>query len=132
MRFTYMENCHLRDHLLHSYFTFTREVFGFDLADWWDAGCWDSRYIPHSLLENGKAAANVSASLMTLQIRGEDVPAVQIGSVGVLPAYRGQGLARMLMERVLDTYREYPLLFLFAGAEVSGFYLKYGFTGSGR
>jgi len=47
--------------------------------------------------------------------------------VGVLPQYRGRGLARTLMERVLDIYRGYPLIFLFAEGQVDGFYTRFGF-----
>ena len=123
----YMENCQRHEGLCESYFAYTREVFGFDLAAWRDAGYWDESYIPHSLVDGGRVVANVSASLMTLQVNGEDVPAVQLGSVGVLSQYRGRGLAKTLMERVLDRYKGYPLIFLFAGGQVSGFYTRFGF-----
>lgn len=93
----YIKNCQHDDILRPSYFAFTQEVFGFDLAAWRDAGHWDERYVPHSLIDHGRVVANVSATLMSLQVRGKDIYAVQLGSVGVLPEYRGRGLARMLI-----------------------------------
>ena len=127
MTLSYITNCQYDDGLRQSYYAYTREVFGFDLKTWHDKGYWDDRYVPHSLINSGQVVANVSASLMILQVNGKDVPAVQLGSVGVLPEYRGQGLARTLMERVLDVYKGYPLLFLFAGGQVDGFYTQFGF-----
>lgn len=123
----YIINCQHDDGLRRSYYAYTQAVFGFDLMAWHETGYWDERYIPRSLIDTGRVVANVSASLMALQINGRDVPAVQLGSVGVLPQYRGRGLARMLMERVLDAYTEYPLIFLFAGGQVDGFYTRFGF-----
>lgn len=110
MTLAYITNCHHDGGLRESYYAYTREVFGFDLGAWHDKGYWDDRYVPHSLIDGEQVVANVSASLMILQINGKDVPAVQLGSVGVLPQYRGRGLARTLMERVLDTYKGYPMI----------------------
>lgn len=123
----YVTNCQHDEGLRQSYHAYTRAVFGFDLTAWHKKGYWDDRYIPHSLIDNGRVVANVSAALMTLQVNDKDMPAVQLGSVGVLPEYRGRGLARMLMERVLDIYRGYPLIFLFAEGQVDGFYKRFGF-----
>ncbi|MFP4457616.1 MAG: GNAT family N-acetyltransferase [Clostridia bacterium] len=53
-------------------------------------------------------------------------------SVGVLSKFRGQGLARILMEKVLDEYSEYPIIFLFASDDVSDFYKKFEFMRIGE
>jgi len=127
MDLAYTVNCQRGDGLRESYYAYTREVFGFDLKVWHDAGYWDDRYIPHSLIDGGRVVANVSAALMTLQVHGKDIPAVQLGSVGVLPPYRGRGLARALMERVMAACKGYPLVFLFANEDAAGFYPRFGF-----
>jgi hypothetical protein len=101
--------------------------FSFDLSFWRNKGHWKEKYIPHSLVSDNQVVANISASVMQLQINGIETQAVQLGSVGVLPEFRGIGLSRVLMERVLDEYNNYPLIFLFASEDVSQFYTKFGF-----
>lgn len=127
MDYQYIKNFQHDDVLMQSYFDFTQQVFGFDLALWRDAGYWDSKYIPHSLIYNNRVIANISAALMQMQIQGKEVSAVQFGSVGVLPEYRGQGLARILTEKVLAEYSQVPVKLLFADEDALGFYRKVGF-----
>lgn len=122
-----MKNYQQDDGLIKSYFEFTQRVFSFDLAIWRDKGHWKEKYVPHSLILDNRVIANISAGIMRLQLGGRDIQAVQLGSVGVLPEYRGIGLSRVLMERVLEEYRSFPLLFLFAGEAVSEFYPRFGF-----
>ena len=130
MDYTYIKGFQQEDALMKSYFEYTQCVFGFELAKWRAEGFWQSQYIPHSFECSGRIIANVSASIMKVQIQGKEIDAVQLGSVGVLPEYRGEGLARLLLEKVLQEYREYPLIFLFAGEDVWEFYSKFGFKGT--
>ncbi|HMM19718.1 MAG TPA: GNAT family N-acetyltransferase [Selenomonadales bacterium] len=127
MDYQYIKGYQANGSLLKSYFDFTRSVFRFDLSAWKNAGHWTDQYIPHSLAERGRIIANASASLMQLQIMGRAVPAVQLGSVGVLPEYRGKGLSRIILAKVLEEYRHLPLMFLFANPSVLDFYPKFGF-----
>lgn len=113
--------------LIKSYYSFTQNIFSFEMSNWRDKGFWRDNYIPHSLVFDNQVIANISACIMNLQINGVAKRAVQLGSVGVLPKFRGKGLARILMEKVLDEYSEYPLIFLFASDDVSGFYKRFGF-----
>lgn len=53
----YMENCRRDEALGDSYDAYTQAVFGFTLKVWWDAGYWDGRYIPHSLVDGGRVIA---------------------------------------------------------------------------
>src|SRR6056297_2045089 len=105
--------------LLNSYHEFTQKIFSFDLSTWKEKGYWENNYIPHSLVWNGKVIANISACIMNIQIKGENIKAVQLGSVGVLEQFRKKGLARELMEKVKEEYANYPLIFLFASEDVS-------------
>jgi N-acetylglutamate synthase-like GNAT family acetyltransferase len=112
---------------MQSYFDFTQKVFNFDLIDWKNAGYWDNTYVPHSLVYNDRIIANISVSIMQLQIMGRETFAIQLGSVGVLPEYRGNGFSCLLMEKVLEEYSQFPLIFLFANDSVLDFYPKFGF-----
>jgi N-acetylglutamate synthase-like GNAT family acetyltransferase len=113
--------------LIKSYDRFTQRVFNFNLEYWRIAGHWKNQYVPNSLVENNQVIANVSASIMQLQLNNKPIQAIQLGSVGALPEYRGKGLARGLMDKVLEEYKQFPLIFLFASDDVSGFYVKCGF-----
>ncbi len=123
----YIKGYQANNGLMESYHDFTRRVFECDLVSWKNAGHWNDKYIPHSLIYNGRIIANISASVMRLQIAGKDIPAVQLGSVGVLPEYRGKGFSRILVEKVLEEYKRFPLIFLFANHSVLDFYPKFGF-----
>ena len=127
MNYQYRKGYQADSNLMKSYFDFTESVFRFSLADWKNAGKWDEKYVPHSLVHNDRVVANASVSIMQLQITGKDVPAIQLGSVGVLPEYRGKGLSRIIMEKVLEEYRHIPVVFLFANHKVLDFYPKFGF-----
>lgn len=127
INYQYLKNCQYNDELMESYFELTQKIFHFDLKDWRKAGFWQDKYIPHSLICNNKVIANISASIMNLQLEGKDIQAVQLGSVGVLPDYRGKGLSKILMDKVLEEYKSHPLVFLFARNGVSQFYQKFGF-----
>lgn len=125
MNYEYIKNYQCNDELMESYFQYTKKVFGFDLKKWRSLDHWKNQYIPHSLIENNKVIANVSAAIMKLQIKGKDVDAVQIGSVGVLSEYRAKGLSRVLMKEIIEEYKDYPLIFLFSSLEQ--YYEKFGF-----
>lgn len=127
INYQYIKSYQEDNELIKNYFDFTQQIFSFDLQKWKNAGYWTDNYVPHSLISNNKIISNISASIMQLQINGKHIQAIQLGSVGVLPDYRGKGFSRMLMERVFDEYSDYPLIFLFASDDVSEFYKKFGF-----
>lgn len=127
MNYKYIKDYQSNDKLLRSYYNFTQSVFGFDLIAWKNAGHWGEEYRLHSLVESDRIVASISTSKMKLQIRGKEVSAIQLGSVGVLPEYRGKGLLRNVMQMVLAEYQQFPLMFLFANQNVLDFYPKFGF-----
>ncbi|NLI79916.1 MAG: GNAT family N-acetyltransferase [Candidatus Riflebacteria bacterium] len=112
-----------------AFFAFIRDVFpGLDFAAWHRLGCWNGPYQPFSIFEDGRMVANVSATPMRLLVNGTETAGVQIGTVGTLPELRGKGLARFLMEHVLDRFDAgSALVFLFANERVLDFYPKFGF-----
>ncbi|MBQ8953392.1 MAG: GNAT family N-acetyltransferase [Clostridia bacterium] len=115
-----------------SFNALTRRVFGFDFADWHAGGWWtDERtgYTPHALVCGGQVAANVSATPISFQMAGETLRALQLGTVMTAPEWRGQGLQRRLMARVLDEAAgQYDMIYLYANESVMAFYPKFGFV----
>lgn len=106
-----------------------KETFNIDFEKWYELGFWGDQYICYSLMDRNEIISNVSVSTMDLIISGKRVPALQIGTVMTRPEYRGKGLAKRLMEIVLDKYEpEYDLIYLFANPSVLDFYPKFGFT----
>lgn len=104
------------------------QTFGIDFAAWHRQGYWNDRYVCHSIAHAGEVVANVSVSFMDLIVSGAQKRAVQIGTVMTHPAYRGRGLSRLLMDRVLQRYeRSSDFIFLFANADALEFYPKFGF-----
>lgn len=104
------------------------EVFGLSFEEWRRQGYWTHRYIPYLLLDEDRAAANVSVNRMETVWDGKRKHCIQLGTVMTAPAYRGRGLARMLMEEVLrDWLDRCDALYLFANDTVLDFYPKFGF-----
>lgn len=106
----------------------TQKTFGFDFADWYEAGHWGERYIPHVLLAKGKVISNVSVNLMRFDICGVKKNYIQLGTVMTDKAYRGQGLNRRIMERILQKQEgRADGFYLFANDSVLDYYPKFGF-----
>ncbi|MFJ5714893.1 GNAT family N-acetyltransferase [Neobacillus sp. NPDC093127] len=120
----YKENFSLRT----SFNQLAASTFGIQFETWYQHGFWTEKYQPYSFVDNGKVVANVSVNLLTLVINNEEKQAVQIGTVMTHPDYRNQGLARKLMDRVLENFSQVDLIYLFANETVLDFYPKFGFT----
>lgn len=102
------------------------EVFGLSLAAWRTQGAWTSDYTAYALEENGVILTNASLCQVSLRSRGGVQTAYQVGAVATRPSWRGRGLARVLMQSILDRHGEQPL-FLFANDSVLDFYPRFGF-----
>jgi GNAT superfamily N-acetyltransferase len=109
--------------------TLVHEVFGgLDFTPWNDLGYAFEEYTPFSYFDGDRVVANVSASPMNLFVGGEQVAAMQIGTVATLEEFRGQGLIRSLTQRALEHWKvTHPLTFLFANETTSNFYQQFGF-----
>ena len=94
---------------------------------WWEWGEWDDDYHAFSVVEDGQVLANASVMRMRLRLEGREVTGFQLGAVGCLPAQRGRGLARAVMEAALDFCGDAPVL-LFANPNVLRFYPRFGFA----
>jgi ribosomal protein S18 acetylase RimI-like enzyme len=115
--------------LREAFYRHTQRVFpGINFRRWQEHGHWSEDYMPHSILEGEQMIANASVTRMKLWLEGNPIRGLQIGTVGTLPEFRNRGLARLLMEHVMDTYAaQAELIFLFTNETVLDFYPKFGF-----
>ncbi|MCS4454179.1 GNAT family N-acetyltransferase [Clostridium botulinum] len=80
------------------------------------------------MLDGDNVVSNVSVNIIDFLILGEEKRYVQIGTVMTDEEYRGQGLCRALMERVIKEWEDKcDLIYLFANDSVLDFYPKFGF-----
>lgn len=108
----------------------TRNTYGFDFEDWYQAGYWQDRYIPYSLMHKEELVANVSVNTLEYLVDGKRKSYLQIGTVMTDESYRGKGLSRALMKHVLKEYEGLELIYLYANDSVLDFYPKFGFIES--
>jgi GNAT superfamily N-acetyltransferase len=105
-----------------------QEVFGIPahmLQDYYDRGFWNPNYCPYTLFKGDRAVSNVSVIPMSWMIGGKLVTASGIQSVMTLPAERGKGYMKKLMNHVLEDLKDYSFVFL--QTENPNLYEKYGF-----
>lgn len=124
-----IENYRDNESLRKEYFNFLSKVFPrANFVDWYQKGFWTKSYIPFSIIQSDKIVSNVSAAFMDVIISGKNYKAIQLGAVGTIPEYRNQGLSRIIMDYVLNKYKEeIDLFLLFANDEVLEFYPRFGF-----
>lgn len=106
----------------------TEDTYGFSFEDWYQDGYWGEGYIPYSLLDRDKVISNVSVNIIDFIIEGRKKMGVQIGTVMTDEDYRNQGLNRLIMNQVLDDWKDKAdFIYLFANASVLDFYPKFDF-----
>lgn len=120
----YMKN----DILRHELNELTQATFGFDFESWVTNGYFEGDYIPYSFEEDGKILSNVSVNLMHFVQNEEKRNYIQLGTVMTAADHRKQGLARKLMEHILEEYEgKCDGIYLFANLSALDFYRKMGF-----
>jgi GNAT superfamily N-acetyltransferase len=106
-------------------------VFGqnADFLRWYAAGGWDDSYRVFALATaSGEIVSNVSVTEMNLVLEGEKLKGFQFGAVGTVPAWRGRGLSRRVIEEVITELEPRADMFLlFANDKVLDFYPRFGF-----
>lgn len=128
MEFSMIQNYRENDLFRSSFNELAGLIFGIDFEKWYRLGFWSDRYRCYSFIDQGKVVANVSANIIELIIKGDRVPAIQIGTVMTHPDYRKRGLADKLMKVVLEEYKNHSgLIFLFGNMEAEGFYRRFEF-----
>lgn len=115
-----------------AFFQFIDSIFhGSRLEKWtrWrDYGGWTEDYEVFAIVDGGKIVSTIGRSRMQLAINGEEQVGYQLGAIAMLESYRRQGLARQLMDRVIEELDEpdQPII-LFANSSVLNFYPRLGF-----
>lgn len=120
----YKDNEMYRD----SFNKLAESTFDINFEEWFRSGFWNDKYVCYSYIDNNEVISNVSINKMNLIYQGENYSALQIGTVMTHPNYRGQGLAKNLLNHVIAKYEDqYDFLYLFANDTVLDFYPKFGF-----
>ncbi len=131
MQYKYITEVKDNDSLRESFNALTRKTFGFDFTGWYEAGHWGDLYLPHVMLEGSQVVSNVSVNLIQFDMGGVKKNYIQLGTVMTDAAYRGQGLNREIMERILQDYRgKVDGIYLFGNDSVINYYPKFGFQPS--
>lgn len=128
MKYEFCNKVRENDILRESFNELTRQTFGFDFVDWYEAGQWGDFYIPHVLLDGEKVVSNVSVNIMQFDVQGVKKNYIQLGTVMTDNGYRGKGLNREIMERIMEEYKgKVDDIYLFGNDDVVNYYPKFGF-----
>lgn len=120
----YRDNKKLRD----SFNALAEETFdGLNFEGWYQNGFWGDNYDPHSIVIDGKVAANVSVNRCDLEFGGKRHRILQLGTVMTAPEHRGKGLSRAIMAYIEKEYADVDGVYLFGSDSVVDFYPKFGF-----
>jgi GNAT superfamily N-acetyltransferase len=131
MKYNYIKAYKDNDEMRKSLNELTGKTFGFNFENWYSNGFWGDKFIPHSLVDGNKVIAHVSVNLMNFDLDGTEKHYIQIGTVMTDKDYRGQGLSRYLMQKVIDEYKEKSDgIYLFGNDSVINFYPRFGFIKS--
>ena len=115
--------------LRRSYNSLAEKTFGLSFEEFYQNGYWTDKYIPYSLIDDGKVIANASVNILKSFYNGQEKRCIQIGTVMTDSDYRNQGLSRYLIERILSEWKEScDTMYLFANDSVLDFYPKFGFV----
>ena len=126
IKHAYKENKDLRD----SFNELAGKVFGLNFEGWYQNGYWTDAYDPYSVIIDGKVVANVSVNRCDMNYRGKVVHLIQLGTVMTDPDYRGKGYSRLLMEKIMEDYKDADGIYLYGNDSVAEFYPRFGFTES--
>ncbi len=109
----------------------TKKTYGFQFEDWYQNGYWSDTYIPYSLADGEKIIANVSVNKMDFVMDEHRKNFIQLGTVMTDKDYRGQGLSRYLIDKIIAEWADkVDGIYLFANDNVLEFYPKFGFVES--
>jgi GNAT superfamily N-acetyltransferase len=129
LKYPYVTDYKNNEALRKSFNELTEKTFSFNFIKWFNNGFWGEKYIPCSLVDGEKVVANVSVNLMDFILDGTEKHYIQIGTVMTDEGYRGLGLSRCLMERVIAQYKQkVDGIYLFGNDSVADFYPRFGFT----
>ena len=122
----YRNDEQLREHFNH----LAKTIFQVDFSEWCNKGYWTEKYVPFSYVnDEGEVIANASIFKMTIDVNDKTYYAIQIGTVMTDTRYRNKGLAKALISKIIDAYKDKcDFIYLFANESVLDFYPKFGFS----
>lgn len=122
--FDYKNNEKLRK----SFNELSQSTFGINFEEWFQKKMWNDRYECYSIKADGKIVSNASVNKFKFLIKGKKKKALQIGTVMTHKAYRNKGMAKEIINFILEKFEnEYDVIYLFANNSVLDFYPKFGF-----
>lgn len=129
MKTEIIRNYRNQDGLRDSFNRLARKTFdGLDFEAWYQDGYWSGRYDPHSIVIDGKVAANVSVNFIDFVWNEQRKHFIQLGTVMTAEGFRNQGLIRQIMNEIDKEYgQKADGIYLFANDSVLDFYPKFGF-----
>ena len=127
MQYSIISNYQKNDELRHAFNELAEKTFGLSFEGWYQSGFWKDKYIPYSILLDGKLIANVSVNIINCTVNGKERRYIQLGTVMTDEDYRNMGYSRKLMEKILSDYSDRDGIFLYANDEVLDFYPRFGF-----
>ncbi len=127
MPYSIIVNYQKDEKLRNSFNSLAERMFGLNFEGWYKSGFWNDKYIPYSILLDGKVIANVSVNIIDCNVNGKERHYIQLGTVMTDVQHRNKGYSRILMEKILYDYKDCDGIFLFANDEVLDFYPKFGF-----
>lgn len=106
----------------------SKKTFNLSFETWYQNGYWTDKYIPYVLLDGDRVVSNVSVNIIDTIWKNEQKRYIQLGTIMTDIEYRGKGLSRLLMEKVLEEWKyKCDTIYLFANDTVLDFYPKFGF-----
>lgn len=122
--FNYKENEALRK----SFNELSQSTFGINFEEWYQKKLWNDKYECYSIKVGNRIVSNASVNKYQFIINGEKKTALQIGTVMTSQEYKGKGMAKKIMNFILEKFeKEYDIIYLFANNSVAKFYPKFGF-----
>ncbi|QSX07356.1 GNAT family N-acetyltransferase [Sedimentibacter sp. zth1] len=106
-----------------------QKTFGLSFKNWYQNDYWTEKYIPYVLIDGERVVSNVSVNIIDTVWKNEKKQYIQLGTIMTDSEYRGKGLSRLLMEKVLEEWKDKcDAIYLFANDTVLDFYPKFGFV----
>ena len=128
MKYNYVTDYKDNETLRKSYSALANNTFGISFEEWYQNGFWPACHIPCSLADGDRIVSNVSVNRMEFDRDGCRKHYIQLGTVMTDKEYRGQGLSRYLIERVISEWKDQSDgIYLFANDRVLDFYPRFGF-----
>lgn len=128
MSYIFQSEYQKKEPLRQSFFALAKEIFGLNFQGWYEAGGWTKDYMSYSYALEEEIVANASGNRMSLIVHGQDIKALQIGTVMTKEAHRGQGLSEDLLRRLVkEEEKHYNLMFLLADEKAVPLYKRLGF-----